>query len=264
MQGNVPLQQRAGKNPEPRAYFNPVGRTARSRVFRAVLGDNVLLSGSDKESRVLPIKGEEAAFFLNNTGGSINYSALYVDEQNNEYLLESGSVADGSQQDVSLSEGGAGLLPGEKIILRITGGDPTAGDGLNVRVAYQTVSEDLVNVRKDILDTSLADMFSPSAGEIWLLMGQQESESLLIANGDDIDHYFDIYISEGGQDFLFTKNRLMQAGRMGEIGALEVAPAISYGQTYKVKMKEAKHTANSRILFFGTLSVAALSKDDTP
>lgn len=266
MQGNVPLQQRGGQNPQSRAYGHPLVATARSRVFRASGNqDNILLSGSGKEQRAFPLGAEAVAVLYNFTGGQIDFAAYFVDEQNNEYPVEIGLVADGGTNDIDMGEGLVALAPGEKIILRITGGDPSAGDGLNVMVGHITVPEDMAIIRKEISDTSVVELFAADPGELLLSVGVQgEAETLLIANGDDIDHTFDVYISEGGQDYLVEKATLIGTESVNGLGIFEEFGGLSYGQTVKLKMLQAKNNASSRVLFLGTMMKVALSKDDTP
>jgi hypothetical protein len=263
---NIPLQQRAGKNPEPRAFSYPLVATARSRVFRAKdTEDNIVLSGSSKEQRAIPLGAEAVGLILNFTGGDIGYAAYFVDDQDNEYLLESGTIGDGSSDDIDFGEGFIGLLPGEKIILRITSGDPDAGDGCNVLAGHITVPEDIAVLRTDVPGTSLVDLCSPGAGELWQAVGPTgEAETLLMANGDTDDHTFNIYINEGGQDYLIRKAVLIRAGRVEDLNVLEESGGLSYGQTLKVKMLESRTVAGSRIMFVGTVVKVALSKDDTP
>jgi hypothetical protein len=264
---NVPLQQRAGKNPDPRAFFFPVGETVRSRYLQASDPDTVMLSGSSKEQRLVPVRqGETYAQAFNFTGGAIDFEHLFVDAQNNEYKVESGSIPDGGSWSLQgLAEGPAILLPNEKLVFRITGGDPSAGDGCNLSISYQTVSRDVVAVRKDIPGTSPVELLSPPAGEVWIpAAAGEEAETLLICNGDTDPHTFDVYVNNGSEDILVAKAVSVLAGEINDIGRFDRQGAFSYGQTLKVEMLEARAVASSRILFAGTLTKAALSKDDTP
>jgi hypothetical protein len=264
---NIPLQQRAGKNPEPRDFFLPVGETVRSRHLQASNPDTVMLTGSSKEQRLVPVRQAESfAQVFNFTGGGIDFEQLFVDDQNNEYRVNSGSVADGGRRTLEgFGEGPEILLPNEKIVFRITGGDPSAGDGCNLSIEYQTVSRDIVAVRKDIPGTSLVDILAPPAGEVWIPANAgEEGETLLICNGDSIEHTFATYINDGNEDILVSRSKSVLAGEINDIGHFEEVGCFSHGQTLKLKMLEPRATAGSRILFAGTLFKAALSKDDTP
>lgn len=130
---NVPLQQRAGRNIGVEGITPYVQGAATPETPVAANGDTVLMEGREHVARTPLVQGKIPSGTIpafgvcfNNTAGSIDYSIFFVDEDNREMLVGSGTVGANSAGPLMLTDANAiwALCPGEKLVLRH---EPTPG-----------------------------------------------------------------------------------------------------------------------------------------
>jgi hypothetical protein len=123
---NIPLQQRAGRNIGVEVTPPYIQGAAAPQILVATSGSTVLMQGRENVARtpfvrtkLYPALSWIYGVLFNNTAASIDYEVFFVDDENNEMEVSSGTVAANAVGSLTISVVGFwALCPGEKLVLR--------------------------------------------------------------------------------------------------------------------------------------------------
>ena len=242
MAGNIPLQERGGSN-IGRAFIVSSSTTGDSSVKDLVVGDNVLVTGSEStNARLVGVFFSPSVLINNNSGVAVSGSLLWKDGQGNETSLDTFGLASGGAAALSPNTklgAFATLAPGESLVLRLA--SVGYAGGAVASVSYQDLYQ-AWNARAD-LSTSLQTMVKPPPGRA--LLPENYFSIPVILNLDSIPHNVDIYMHDGVNDLLLIENANIAADSSYTIAS--VGPGN--GQALKAMLKEPLSAPNKRVIF---------------
>jgi hypothetical protein len=241
--GDHPLQSRGGKNtsPGPLTLFDGV-KGAGKIVKLAARGDNVLVEGLKDRIRIV---GIVAAFdlgsLLNRNGlgpapvGDVSYTYHFIDAHGNEIEIpdSSGNVVEDGNDDLDNQVPTPnptcavfGFLENEKLVLRVTGGNPdlsavTEGYGVYYVPTSIHDAENAICERIRIMNTYRTVIAAPPPGKTWQMPATSSypcGASMLVMNFDPDPHTFDCFLVDSqGNELLVSNGDTIAAESIGNI-----------------------------------------------
>jgi len=206
------LKVRGGNNtsPNPITLFD-VEKGAGEILKMQAGADNVVCEGLANKVRLLGVQGAVPFFatvgkLYNRNGDAITpitWTAHYIDAQGREIQIGTGVVADGNSDDIPTPNPACasfGLLENESVVVRITGGDPSLGQGvLFVPVAIHDAFN-AISQRTPITQANTRVVVAqPPPGKSWQMPVSSSYPCGAAALGINFDagaHAFDCYISD--------------------------------------------------------------------
>lgn len=207
------LQKRTGKNTGPSPVFLYPGNKGSGDISKVIANqDNVLVAGlrdAVRISGVVPCCFYGALFNRNGLGvgpGDVSFDVVFIDAQGNEIVYQSGTVIDGGSPFGICTPncaccGPFGLVEGEKIVLRITGGNPSAGDGVVFVPMATQDSVTAISPRAYVTGRGRVVVAQPPPGKIWQMPIAQVYPCGAACIGINFDavnlHSFNCYLVNG-------------------------------------------------------------------
>jgi hypothetical protein len=222
--GNLPLQNRAGYNQGPQPSFSLANtKFIGQPAIKAKGNDTVIFRNSpvvpgENNPRALGMNpGFISGVIFNLTGDDIEADLFLVDDKGNEFNLTVGSygtIVTDDKRDIYAPrvfsdfdfDGLIALLPGWSLLLRVTSGSPTAGQGLVIWPWVHNLTRNVMPIVAEVT-TSLTEI-GPPKGRGWQLMGGKASasqEQMAYLNFDSVPRTVAAeYLHLAGEDILIS------------------------------------------------------------
>lgn len=178
--GNLPLQNRAGYNQGPQALTLLQAKFLGQPAVKCQAGDTVIFRNSpvvpgESNPRAVGPWPEVCGTIFNGTGTAISYSLVLIDDQGNEFtVVADHPMAPNPYENLAIDniagEFGLFCLPVNwSLVVRVSAGNPSAGQGLVVWPWAQDMSRNLVSIVQPLTTSGL--VLGPPKGRAWQLCG---------------------------------------------------------------------------------------------
>jgi len=227
------LKVRGGNNtsPNPITLFDTEKGSGEIIAMQAGV-DNVICEGLANKVRLMGVQGSGFGTTvlgkLYNRNGDIvdiTYTTHYIDAQDREIQIGNGSIGDGNSDEIYPPNpvcAAFGLLEDESIVIRITGGDPSLGQGVlfvpaGVHDAFNAISQRIPITQAN----TRVVIAQPPPGKSWQMPVSGSypcGAAALGINFDGVLHAFDCYVSDDqGNDVLLANGDTVGAGLIENI-----------------------------------------------
>jgi len=225
--GDNPLQKRAGKNtsPGPVVLFEGVKGAGEIVPIKSG-GQHTVLEGLKDKIRLAGVVAFQTIGSLyNRCGVDIGYDVIFIDANGNEITLATVALlSDGSFDQIPSPNPACavfGFVEGEKVVIRITSGDPSGNDGLLFIPVSIHDARNAICERIPIVNGGRTVIAQPPVGKTWQMPATSSypcGASILAFNYDSDPHTFNCYVSDDqGNRVLMSNTDSVGANSVGNI-----------------------------------------------